>query len=122
HLAGVGAHGAPVDGAEPRARRVPEEDVFGDREVVEENRLLMDRGDPLLEGGVCRRQPDGFVLYSDLAFVRLVDAGEDLDQGGLARAVLADERRDLAGVEREAHARKRADAGKALGDAREGKD
>ena len=33
-----------------------------------------------------------FAAHADLALVRPVDAGQDLHDGGLARAVLADER------------------------------
>ena len=41
-------------------------------------------------------------------------AGDDLDQGRFAGAVLADERVDLAGAEVERHALERAEAGEGL--------
>ena len=39
----------------------------------------------------------GLALEQDLALVGHVDAGQRLDQGGLARAVFAEQRQDLAG-------------------------
>ena len=59
----------------------------------------------------------GCAVERDLAGVRLVDAGQDLDQRRLAGAVLADQRGDLAGIEREADIVQRAHAGEALRDA-----
>jgi hypothetical protein len=53
----------------------------------------------------------------DLAFVGLVDAGQDLDQRRLAGAVLADERRHLARIELERDLVQRRTPGKRLGDA-----
>ena len=46
--------------------------------------------------------------------VRLIDAGDDLDQRRLARAVLAEQRVNLAGADVERDAAQRAHAGKAL--------
>ena len=60
HFARVGAHRLPVDGAEPRLRCVAEEDVFGDREIVEQHRLLVDGGDAAFEGRMRAREVDGF--------------------------------------------------------------
>ena len=44
-----------------------------------------------------------FPVPDDLAGIGAVDAGEDLHQGRLPRAVLAEEADDLAGPDREAH-------------------
>jgi hypothetical protein len=112
HFARLGAHGAPVDQAETVLRRVAEENVFGNRQIVEQYRFLVDRRDAVAERGMRRRQRDRFAIDADLALVRLVDAGQDLDQRGLARPVFADKRGDLAGIEREADVRQRVDAGK----------
>ena len=53
----------------------------------------------------------------DLAAVGLVHAGHDLDQRRLAGAVLAEQRMDFAGVERERHVLQRLRGVEPLGDA-----
>ena len=58
----------------------------------------------------------------DLARVRLVHAGEHLDQGRLAGAVLADQGVHLAGVGGEVHAGQGMHAGEALVDVPDGQD
>ena len=65
----------------------------------------MHEGDPG-NGSACRRDPG---RATDLASIRSVDPGEDLDQRGLAGAVLAEEGMDLArgDVERDAPERVR---------------
>src|SRR3990170_8620403 len=55
----------------------------------------------------------------DRALVRPVDPGDDLDERGLARPVLAHERVDLAGPDREMDVLERLDAGELLADALE---
>ena len=105
---------APVDhGA---AALVADEDVLGDIEVGEEHRLLVDRRDAVALR--LRRVADGDVLpgQQDLAAVRLVDAGHDLDQRRLAGAVLAEEGVDLAGIERQRHVLQRLGRAESLGD------
>src|SRR5215471_13060736 len=44
-LLSLPAHRAPIDGAEPRPRRMAEEDVLGDRQLREKQQLLIDRRD-----------------------------------------------------------------------------
>src|SRR5262249_13015410 len=44
-LLSLAAHRAPIDGAEPRSRRVAEEDVLRDRQLGEKQQLLIDRRD-----------------------------------------------------------------------------
>ena len=58
----------------------------------------------------------GGAVEADLAGVGLVDAGKDLHQRGLAGAVLADERDDLAARDLEVHLVESEDAGKTFGD------
>ena len=71
------------------------------RQLVEQHRFLVDRGDAGRAGVVRRwRRCTGCAVERMLARVGLVDAGQDLDQRRLAGAVLADQRRHLAGVER----------------------
>jgi hypothetical protein len=55
----------------------------------------------------------------DLAGIGRMHAGQHLDEGGLARAVLAEQRVDLAGADSEVHARQRHDSWKFLPDAAE---
>ena len=56
HGAGVVVHPLPVDEPEAGAGGVAEEDVLGDRELVEEHGLLVDRGDAGRGGGVGGRE------------------------------------------------------------------
>ena len=117
HFARVGAHRLPVDRTQASARRVPQEDVFRDREIVEEHGLLVNGGDAVLEGLVGAGEMDGLAADADFAAIGLVDAGEDLHQRGLAGAVLADQRGDLSGIERQADIVERSHAGEGFGDA-----
>ena len=120
HLAGLAAHLAPVDGLEAGARGVSQKDVLGHRQFVEQHRLLVNGGDAGAEGGVSGAEMDRHALDGDLALVRLVDAGQDLHQRRLAGAVLADQRGDLAGIERQRHVMQGPDTGEALADPLEG--
>ena len=122
HGAGVGGEPGPVDQAEAGAGGVAEVDVLGDGEVVEEDGLLVDRGDAGVGGGVGRREAGRRAVEGEGAGVGLVDAGQDLDEGRLAGAVLADEGGHLARVEAEGDAVEGADAGEGLRDAVEGQD
>ena len=63
-----------------------------------------------------QRQP----VEGELAAVRRVDAGEDVEQAGLAGAVGADEAVDLAAIDGEGHVGERLHAAEALVDARSG--
>ena len=65
-------------------------------------------------------QRAGRVMPAELyvAGVQRVDAGEDLDQRGLAGTVLAEQRQDLAGAELEVNVIERERASEALGVAR----
>ena len=56
----------------------------------------------------------------DRAVVGLVGAGEDLDEGGLPGAVLAEQTVHFAGLDLQVHAVEGADAGERLGDAGHG--
>jgi len=63
------------------------------------------------------RKADGHAVQPHLAaFVRLVYAGDDLDEGGLARTVFAHQRVDLALPQFKVYAVQRLDAGECLGD------
>ena len=86
---------------DPPAVAMADEDVLRDRQVGEDHRLLVDRDDPerlRVEGAGDRSR---LTVDDDLAGVRLLDAGHDLDQRRLAGAVLTEEGVDLARVEGE---------------------
>ena len=99
---GLAAHRAPVDRAERGRRRVTQEDVLGDRQVGEQRGSWWTTAMPE-RAGLRRavRASTGSPSSAIVAGVRLVDAGEDLDERALAGAVLADERVDLAGPQLE---------------------
>jgi len=61
---------------------------------------------------------DFFAPQSHGAFFRLVDAGDDLDEGRLASTIFSHQGMDLACFELEMHLIQRLDAGKDLGDPR----
>src|SRR6185312_10266406 len=103
-------------------RHMAHEDVLGDGEFVEHHRLLVDGGDAGRPGVARREEIPGLSADADFPLVGTVDAGQYLDYRRLAGAVLADDRRDPAGLEREAYLAQRPDAGKALGNAGKGED
>ena len=91
-----------------------EEHVLHDVEVVAQREVLIDDLDAELgrvTGGVDR---DRLAVEAVLAGVGGVDAADALDQRGLAGAVVADERGDLAGVGGEVHITEDLDGAEAL--------
>ena len=96
---------------------VADENVLGDVEIGKQQRLLIDGGDaqPLRLGGAADRdRPAG---QKDLAAIRLMHAGYDLDERRFAGAVLAEQGVNLAGMKRERDVIERLRGVKALGDA-----
>ena len=78
--------------APPRAASLePDRDVLGDRQVAEERRLLIDRGDAQVARGLGVEVRDRLVLDLDRARVGNMGAGDHLDQRRLARSVFADQ-------------------------------
>jgi hypothetical protein len=96
---------------------VAEVDVLGDRQPVDDVELLVHGGDAEAECRGRRRDGGGLALPDDLAAVGLVRAGQDLDQGRLPRAVLAEDAVDLARKHLEIDAAECGDADERLGDA-----
>ena len=87
--------------------RLPaEEHVLDDVQVVAEREVLVDDLDA--ERGRVARAVDRhrLALEEEVARVDRVDPADALDQGGLAGAVVTDERGDLAGVRGEVDARR----------------
>ena len=112
-IGGLLAQLAPADDL-AGVRFPPDEDVLLHREVRHEIELLIDDGDAevlRLAGAV---EDDRLTVEDDLAAVRLIDPGEDLHQGALAGAVLADEPEDFAGMDFETDVLQRQHTGEAL--------
>ena len=95
----LGVHRGPVDPAPAAQRLTAHEDVLGDREVGEEGRLLVDHRDARGLGLGGRAEVDVLAPEAQRARVAAVHAGDDLDQRGLAGAVLAHQRVDRAGLD-----------------------
>ena len=79
--------------------------------------MLMDHRDPMAPrvGGVVHR--DRLAVEQDFAAVRSVDAGEDLDERALARAILARKRVNPPAVQREIDVCQHLDRAESLDDA-----
>src|ERR1700730_686773 len=97
-------------------RLAADEDVLRHGQVVHQLQFLMNDAD----AGLLRLARVGGIhagaVVADLAGILTVDAGENLHQRGLARAVLAHQRVDLAGHQIEPSAGERAHAGGRLAD------
>jgi hypothetical protein len=98
--AGVGVEPGPVEqaGGAGRGRFAAEEDVAGDVEAGDQVQLLVDHRDAERLGRPGGRGSRQAAPELDRPLVGLDDAVEDLHQGGLAGAVLADQGVDLAGA------------------------
>ena len=94
-----------------------EEHVLHDVQVVAQGEVLVDGGDPEVGGRLGAVQVDRLALPEDLARVGLPDARDRLDQGGLARAVVADERGHLARGDGQVDVAERPDGAEVLADA-----
>ena len=112
-LLGLTEHLPPI--GDRAAALMADEDVFGHVEIGEEERLLVDRGDAVALRLGRAADRDRLAGQEDLATVRLIDAGHDLDQRRLARAVLAEKRVHLAGVKGQRDRLERLGRGKTLG-------
>ena len=111
------AHARPVDPAPASARLAPQKDVFGGGQVGDQVDLLVDGGDTGGLGLGGRMERDVLAPHEDTAIVLRIGAGQDLDEGGLAGAVMPYQRVDLAMPDVEVNAGQRLHAGEALGDA-----
>jgi hypothetical protein len=68
---------------------VAQNDVLRDGERLHEAKVLVNHADPRFERVARRVEVHGHAVELDLAFVLPVQAGEDVGQGRLPRAVLA---------------------------------
>ena len=112
---GLAKHLPPVD--HRSAVLVADEDVLGDIQIGKQQRLLIDRGDAktLRLGGAAYR--DRSAGQENLAAIRLMHAGYDLDQRRFAGPVLAKQRVNFASVKAERDVVERLGGVEALGDA-----
>ncbi len=109
----VPSHRLPVDQQSPVL--VTDENVLRNTQVGEDRRFLVDGGDTELLCLGCIPRSERLTGQGHGAFVGRVDPGHQLDQGGLARPVLADQGVDLAGTEREVHVGERLRRAEPLG-------
>ena len=79
-----------------------EHDVLGDGHDRDEHEVLVHHPEPRLDRVLGRSEGDGLPADEDLALVGLVEPVQDVHEGRLARAVLAEERVHLAAREVEA--------------------
>ncbi len=90
------------------------EDVLGHGQIGIEAELLVYRIDAALLRVPGAVQFDGLSLENDVTRIGPVHPGDDLDQGGLAGSVFAEQGVDLAGQNLELDPAERVDARKAL--------
>jgi hypothetical protein len=114
---GATAHLGLAHQAEPR--RLPAEiEVLRHRQVRQQIDLLIDGGDARIDRLLGRARRDLGAAEPDDAGIAREHAGHRLDQRGLARAVLAEQRVDFAGPQGEIHLLQGAQRAKALAQAR----
>jgi hypothetical protein len=77
----------------------------------------MDNDDPRVQGVARLVGSETFAPQLDRSLIRLIDAGQYLHEGGFAGAVLADDAKHLALIERQGHLVENRHAEKRLGDA-----
>ena len=104
------AHAAP----HPLAAQ---EDVGPDVEVLGEGEVLVDGLDARGEGVHGRLYARDMALHEDLPLVGPVDAGDDLDEGRLARPIVPEDGEGLPRAQADAHIVHRGQAAKTLRDA-----
>ncbi|VWB42097.1 hypothetical protein BSE24067_01888 [Burkholderia seminalis] len=107
---------ALVDHAEP-ARQLAEHQVLRDRQLGHQMQLLVDDRDAGLERRARRREALDGAVQRQRAGLRLVHAGQHLQQRRLARAVLAHQPVHFARAHRQRHRIERAYARERHGDA-----
>jgi hypothetical protein len=86
-----------------------------DAQLVDQGQVLVDGVDAEAAGVVDRPQHHLLPADEDAAGVGLVEAAEDLDQGRLAGAVVADQPQHLAPAEAEVHVAQGGDPAEPLG-------
>ena len=98
------------------ARVHAHEHVLDGRHVLEEPDVLEGAADAQRRDLVGAQSHEGDATEPDGALLRHVEPGEDVEEGGLARAVGADDGRDPALLELEVHVVERGQSAELLGD------
>ena len=114
-LLGLLAHG-PVAQQRPADLLPVQEHVVVDGELVDQREVLVHRVDAERAGVVDRLDRDLLALQDDPPAGGRLEAAEDLEQGGFARAVVADQAEHLAALEVHVHVDQRRDGPVLLGD------
>jgi hypothetical protein len=110
----------PLPGGPFREEEVagqPQHHVLRHRVGRDQPELLVDHSDAQADGVPGRADVGALALDEDFAFVGVVDAVEDVHQGGLAGTVLAQQGVDFPGAHGQVHVVVGQDAGEALDDA-----
>ena len=119
-VARLGDHGPLVEREERAHLLLAQEDVLVGQKVVEEVELLVDEGDARPLDGLDRGAGEVGAVKGDGAGVGGIGAGQDVHEGGLARAVLAEKGVDLPARNVEVDAPQDGDAAERLADAAHG--
>src|SRR5471032_1970829 len=106
------------DEAEPRTRLTSQHQIRAHRQRFDQTEVLIHHRDARIARLLRCVERDRAAFDLDHTLVMTVDTAEYLDQRGLARAVLAEQRVDFAGQHFEVDAAQRLHATKTLGDAR----
>lgn len=100
----VGMHLFPVHQSQRGFRQTADIDVGRHIQMREQIQLLMDHADAEIKRLFRRFDPlEDLVSDGDRSPIRLIDAGQHLDQRGLSRAVFPHERVDFLGFQRKIH-------------------
>ena len=113
-LAGFAPRPRMVDDAEPVAPLMADEDVLRDGQLRKQHELLIDDVDAVPFRLARRRPADRRAVEGHLALIRRVGARNDLDQGGFAGAVLAEQPVNFSRPDLQADAAQRLHAGEAF--------
>jgi hypothetical protein len=105
---------APVDQRVASGELLVDDEVLGDGEVVEQREVLIDNLHAFADRFDRRHPGMGSAVQDDAPGVGSQRARDDLDERGLAGAVLARQAVDLAGPDRQADVVERLDAGEGL--------
>ncbi len=106
----------PADGS-PGARAFQAEcDVFGDGEIGEEGRLLINGGDAQGTGEAGRVIGNALASDTDLAAIGEMGPGDGFDEGGFARPIFTNQCVNFTRIKIKCDAAKRLYAGEGLGD------